>query len=194
MTDYRVGDIVKVVGLKGRPELNGSEGKVEKWVQEKQRWEVRLHSMKPNEAPLGLKDANIERVAEQKTKLKGGFLSAGLQDARSDLRDDLLTSLPNLYRFQVGTEVECRTGGGWSAGTIVKLNYAERGWPNGKTVPYQVQLFDGPLIYVPADTDQLCRKLMQTWWKHAFPESASVYSHDNPPADLLVKTKKMEGS
>jgi len=182
MTDCRVGDIVKVVGLKGRPELNGSEGKLEKWVQEKQRWEVRLHSMKPKEAPLGLKAGNIERVAQQPTKLKSGFLSAGFQDE--------LTSWPNQYRFQVGTEVECRTGGGWSAGTIVKLDYAESGWPPGKTVPYQVQIFDGPLIYVPADDDRVCRKLTQTWWKKAFPESARVYANDNPPADSLVKKKR----
>ena len=60
MTDYRVGDAVKVVGLKGRPELNGSEGKIEKWVQEKERWEVRLHSMKLIEAPLGLNEGILE--------------------------------------------------------------------------------------------------------------------------------------
>lgn len=36
------------------------------------------------------------------------------------------------------------------------------------TVPYQVKLFSGQLIYVPSDLDQLCRKLEPVWWETFF--------------------------
>eukprot|EP00746_Dinoflagellata_sp_MGD_P151986 gnl/MRDRNA2_/MRDRNA2_83365_c0_seq4.p1 gnl/MRDRNA2_/MRDRNA2_83365_c0~~gnl/MRDRNA2_/MRDRNA2_83365_c0_seq4.p1 ORF type:complete len:374 (+),score=70.67 gnl/MRDRNA2_/MRDRNA2_83365_c0_seq4:131-1252(+) len=73
------------------------------------------------------------------------------------------------YRFKVGTEVECRTGRDeWSVGTIVQLNYSEPGWPPGKKVPYQVQLDDGRLIFVPADFDKLCRLHVPVWWQSLF--------------------------
>ena len=72
------------------------------------------------------------------------------------------------YRFTVGTKVLCRTGSGnqrcaqeWSAGVIVALTYREPEFPKGKTVPYfKVKLDEGPLIFVPADNDQLCKKLV----------------------------------
>mmetsp|Transcript_78261 Transcript_78261/g.135785 ORF Transcript_78261/g.135785 Transcript_78261/m.135785 type:complete len:383 (-) Transcript_78261:56-1204(-) len=92
------------------------------------------------------------------------------------------------YRFTVGTRVICRTGPSeWSAGVIVALTYREPSWPPGKTVPYQVQLFDGRLIFVPADVEQLCRKLVPPWWVNAIKKSASLYAEYNPKADTLMK-------
>merc|ERR1712216_43329 len=60
-------------------------------------------------------------------------------------------------RFAVGTKVECRTGNGWQKGVVVKLLYREAGMAS--VAPYQVKLDSGPLIYVPQDVEQLCRKV-----------------------------------
>ena len=58
-------------------------------------------------------------------------------------------------RFDVGTKVMCNTGrSGWPVGTIVALYYREDRWPPGNVAPYQVQLEDGQLIFVPADDDR----------------------------------------
>mmetsp|Transcript_26991 Transcript_26991/g.48794 ORF Transcript_26991/g.48794 Transcript_26991/m.48794 type:complete len:391 (-) Transcript_26991:349-1521(-) len=70
------------------------------------------------------------------------------------------------YRFTVGTRVQCRTGPDeWSVGTVIKLDYSEPGWPPGRSVPYQVQIDGGPLIFVPKDVEMICRKLTEPWWK-----------------------------
>ena len=54
-------------------------------------------------------------------------------------------------RFQVGSRVECNTGGGsWSPGKVVALMYRDDGMPSGMVAPYQVQLDNGDLIYAPA--------------------------------------------
>mmetsp|Transcript_68262 Transcript_68262/g.121734 ORF Transcript_68262/g.121734 Transcript_68262/m.121734 type:complete len:381 (+) Transcript_68262:49-1191(+) len=91
------------------------------------------------------------------------------------------------YRFKCGTQVVCRTGPDeWSAGTIVQLNYSEAHWPPNKTVPYQVQLFEGPLIFVPADTEMLCKELKLPWWGKFLNEPASCYA-GNPSAAELEK-------
>lgn len=91
------------------------------------------------------------------------------------------------YRFAVGTNVICRTGQNeWSAGVIVALNYRESHWPPGKIVPYQVQLMKGPLIFVPADVDQLCRKLVPPWWGSCFKKSKSLYAEHNPSAQAIA--------
>ena len=61
-------------------------------------------------------------------------------------------------RFAIGTDVVCRTGpDDWSKGKIVALDYREPDWPEGAVVPYQVELEDGNLIFVPADLPQLAR-------------------------------------
>jgi ankyrin repeat protein len=90
-------------------------------------------------------------------------------------------------RFTVGTKVQCRTGAQeWSAGVIVALDYREDHWPPGKTVPYQVQLDEGALIFVPMDSDQLCRKIVPPWWEVAMGKPGSYYAKNNPSADELV--------
>jgi hypothetical protein len=61
------------------------------------------------------------------------------------------------YRFTIGMKVECQTGK-WSPGTVVALDYREDSWPPGKTVPYQIQMDDGRLIFAPADEDQCIRR------------------------------------
>ena len=69
-------------------------------------------------------------------------------------------SAPGL-RFKVGSRVQCNLGRqGWASGTVVALHYHEEDWPEGKTVPYQVQLdkkYDSALIYAPADLSNLIR-------------------------------------
>ena len=62
-------------------------------------------------------------------------------------------------RFQVGSRVECNTGGGsWSPGRVVALMYRDDGMPSGMVAPYQVQLDNGDLIYAPADEAEVIRK------------------------------------
>lgn len=46
------------------------------------------------------------------------------------------------------------------------MDYYESDMP--ATAPYQVQLDDGDLIYVPSDIDELCRKLDPAWWEAIF--------------------------
>ena len=57
------------------------------------------------------------------------------------------------HRFHVGQEVLAAMSGGWCPGTVVALNYRQAHWPPGKSVPYQIQLNDGGLIFAPADTN-----------------------------------------
>ena len=59
-------------------------------------------------------------------------------------------------RFDVGARVECNRGA-WYHGTVVAHYYREVEWPPGQLAPYQVQLDDGTLIYVPADEDGYIR-------------------------------------
>jgi len=51
--------------------------------------------------------------------------------------------------------------------------------------PYQVRLNDGRLIFVPADVDELCHKLVEPWWASAFKEPGSFYAEHNPSAECL---------
>lgn len=60
-------------------------------------------------------------------------------------------------RFAVGRRVLCRTESGWVSGTVVAHCYREPHWPEGMSVPYQVQLDGGSLIFAPADDDSLIR-------------------------------------
>ena len=45
----------------------------------------------------------------------------------------------------------------WAPGRVIQLQYREDLWPDGRTVPYQVELDDGSLIYAPHDSDALIR-------------------------------------
>eukprot|EP00308_Calcidiscus_leptoporus_P024800 CAMPEP_0119397606 /NCGR_PEP_ID=MMETSP1334-20130426/140419_1 /TAXON_ID=127549 /ORGANISM="Calcidiscus leptoporus, Strain RCC1130" /LENGTH=596 /DNA_ID=CAMNT_0007421451 /DNA_START=32 /DNA_END=1822 /DNA_ORIENTATION=- len=82
-------------------------------------------------------------------ELRAAFAECVVDEAK---RAKMLESL----RFALGTLVECKTGGGWEKGQIVKLLYKEAGMKS--VAPYQVKLDKGPLIYVPKDDERLCRK------------------------------------
>eukprot|EP00746_Dinoflagellata_sp_MGD_P016975 gnl/MRDRNA2_/MRDRNA2_138656_c0_seq1.p1 gnl/MRDRNA2_/MRDRNA2_138656_c0~~gnl/MRDRNA2_/MRDRNA2_138656_c0_seq1.p1 ORF type:complete len:394 (+),score=80.90 gnl/MRDRNA2_/MRDRNA2_138656_c0_seq1:64-1245(+) len=91
------------------------------------------------------------------------------------------------YRFKVGTLVLCRTGPDeWLLGKIIRHNYSEVSWPPGRTVPYQVQLEDDRLIFVPRDIPEMCRKYEPPWWVSLFSKPGSHFA-TNPPAEELCK-------
>jgi len=71
-------------------------------------------------------------------------------------------------RFTVGTHVICNTAEGKCPGRIVALHYREDHFPPGFVAPYQVQLDNGDLIFVPADEDELCSLRIFTWWEKLF--------------------------
>lgn len=73
------------------------------------------------------------------------------------LRDDNLNAEDNAaLRFDVGSLVDCWYGTGWVTGKVVRLHYNQPGWGQ-RTVPYQVRLPTGQLIYAPRDTDEVIR-------------------------------------
>ena len=71
-----------------------------------------------------------------------------------EMKEKKLKSL----RFGIGDKVQCKTGAGWSKGTVVQLMWRGPGMPPGMVAPYQVELESGDLIYAPHDDDQLIRK------------------------------------
>ena len=62
-------------------------------------------------------------------------------------------------RFRLGARVECNCGV-WKAGTIVKLFYSQRSFPEGMCVPYQVKLDEDKMIFAPDDVDHFIRQLV----------------------------------
>ncbi|CAE7767447.1 yciC [Symbiodinium necroappetens] len=60
-------------------------------------------------------------------------------------------------RFGVGDRVECNIDG-FQTGTVVKLNYHDPGWPEERTVPYQVRLDSGVTIFATKDCDECIRE------------------------------------
>ena len=58
-SDFVVGAVVNIHSLQACPEHNGTQGKLEKWEEERGRWGVRLNS---NGRLLGLKPANLQLV------------------------------------------------------------------------------------------------------------------------------------
>ena len=70
--------------------------------------------------------------------------------------------------MRAGDKVKCRTGGAsWSRGTIVKLNYKLDDWGGEgqarkalgrSTVPYQIKLNNGDLIFCPMDVEECIRR------------------------------------
>jgi len=78
-------------------------------------------------------------------------------------------------RFGLGARVLLRTEEGWLAGTVVALNFRERNFPPGFTMPYQVEMDDdGVLRMVPEDNDMMCRELIPTWWEALFAQMPPV--------------------
>jgi ankyrin repeat protein len=85
-------------------------------------------------------------------------------------------------RFPIGSQVLCQTSDGWEAGTIVDHWYTQQGFPPGFFAPYQVQLNDGTLIFVPEDIPQLCRERVLVWWEKAFKTAGR-----GPPEASMVR-------
>ncbi|CAK0792258.1 unnamed protein product, partial [Prorocentrum cordatum] len=72
-------------------------------------------------------------------------------------------------RFAVGTRVICQTADGWQPGRVVALWWRHPDFPPDFSAPYQVELeSNGTLIFVPQDTDQLCRMRVILWWERLF--------------------------
>jgi len=92
-------------------------------------------------------------------------LPAGLQKRRKE-RVTRASEDPDL-RFGAGSGVVCWVGPapgayclgeGWVCGKVLCLHYTgEPGWPEGKSVPYQVELEDGRRIYANEDTNRCIR-------------------------------------
>ena len=63
-----------------------------------------------------------------------------------------------VLRFYKGTRVECYCGENqWKTGTIEKLFYVQRSFPEGTCAPYQVRLDEGKLIFAPSDNNRVIR-------------------------------------
>jgi hypothetical protein len=62
-------------------------------------------------------------------------------------------------RFDIGTKVECNMGTAWQKGTVIKQFYRDAPWPLYNWKPYEVELDEGSKIWVPADTDAVCRQI-----------------------------------
>ena len=60
-----IGARVELVGLKGRPELNGSRGVCEAFVKAKMRCAIRVDGAAEADAPLALKPCNVRRWSER---------------------------------------------------------------------------------------------------------------------------------
>jgi hypothetical protein len=61
-------------------------------------------------------------------------------------------------RFTVDDRVRCRVGPiEWAAGRVTMLHFREPSWPQGRVVPYQIELDTGELIFAPSDSDHLIR-------------------------------------
>ena len=67
----------------------------------------------------------------------------------------MATTTTEPRRFKVGDRVGANTNRGWAAGTVVMLDYREDDWPDGRTVPYQIELDDGALIFAPVDSPDI---------------------------------------
>ena len=78
-----------------------------------------------------------------------------LTDAELAAYDDRIGAGDGL-RFALGADVECNLGAdGWVPGVVVAHDYQEDGWD--RSVPYQVELEGGLLIFAPYDSDTVIR-------------------------------------
>ena len=83
-----------------------------------------------------------------------------------------------LLRFPVGTRVECNCGT-WKPGTIIKHWYAQKSFPEGMCVPYQVECDDGKKIFAPRDVDTVIRELPE-------PVSLDDFDEDTAAAQTVA--------
>jgi len=71
------GSIVKIVGLKGAPHLNGERGRCEEWLADKERWVVKLE--KEGEGKKTVKAENLE-LLEETSSVSGQAANADVSD------------------------------------------------------------------------------------------------------------------
>ena len=92
-------------------------------------------------------------------------------------------SMKKDLRFCVGDRVECSCNGGNLPGTIIKTWYGgESLFEDGHTVPYQVQLDRGDIIFAPMDIDICIRRT-----KVAAPECWICFDNDQSESNLIVR-------
>lgn len=79
----------------------------------------------------------------------------------------------SILRLCVGDRVQCKVAQEdenpeWIAGIIVAVGYHDLTWEEGCFAPYQVELDNAELIYVPEDSDDYCRLIEPVWWDPVF--------------------------
>lgn len=92
-------------------------------------------------------------------------------------------------RFSVGDRVRCKTDEDeWSTGVVVGVHYHQADWDDGIVIPYQVEIDDGLLVYVPRDSDEICQQIEKAWWEVALHKHAAVSKSmfDAPGRYLVV--------
>mmetsp|Transcript_107328 Transcript_107328/g.167699 ORF Transcript_107328/g.167699 Transcript_107328/m.167699 type:complete len:489 (+) Transcript_107328:55-1521(+) len=113
-------------------------------------------------------------------------------DARPGLGTSKI-SATNL-RFAVGDRVRCKTDESeWCIGTIVAASYHQADWEDDMIIPYQVEIDEGLLIYVPKDDDEICQQIPKAWWEVALHGSAHCgkKSMFDAPGRYLVVSNTM---
>merc|ERR1712079_764157 len=104
---------------------------------------------------------------------------------------DCLEESRSALRFTIGTRVLCWTPVEWVAGHIIQCNYTEPDWPPDQVFAYRVRIQMPPagvseVIYVPQDSDELCRKLVPPWWEDVFTgRPGNDFAYNSPSPDIL---------
>ena len=110
-----------------------------------------------------VKQQNIEQEGEVAAYLvmldSGQQVVAPLDDNRYIKPEGAATTAisARLLRFSVGAKVECNLGMYWARGTVMSINYHQPSFGAGVTMPYQVKLDFGNVVFAPQDTDEYIR-------------------------------------
>ena len=98
----------------------------------------------------------LQKITQENAKKKKEENAAS---AGTEAKKETTPAKIPTFRFCVGQKVKCNCGNTWLNGKIVAILYREPHWPEGKYVPYQVQLDSGRLIYAPMDDDRLIQSV-----------------------------------
>lgn len=78
------------------------------------------------------------------------------------------------------------------------VHYHRADWEDGRVAPYQVELDCGILVFVPTDTDDLCKAVERAWWEPVFREHKDAHRDrrifDRPGRYLVVAPTWISGS